>query len=177
MKYSDARAAGLFKDGDIIFLPHLSFRSWKDIKLMFLKMFDMTRVTHAAMIKTFGDRLWIVESVQPYVRIGILSEQLDQGGFWWASLSSPATEEETVAALAEVNKKPYSQIRAVLGKLGFIPKDKVGTGKFVSCAEWVMGKRRISKPLGLEFDCDPTPSALKQYLEEHDIPVRYILKG
>lgn len=170
MKYEDARP--LFQDGDAVILPHNKFRSFYDFKIWLIKFFDTTPYTHVAMIKKFGDRLWVVESVRPFVRIGTLSSMLDQGGFWWINLNHPATEAETEDVLADVNVQQYSQIRAVLGKLGFIKKNKIGTARFVSCAEWFMSERAIS---GMEFNCDPTPSALVHYLADvRDFPMRYI---
>lgn len=122
-------------DGDCVVLSHRELRSFYDLKIWMIRIFGTTTYTHVAMVKVFGGRVWIVESVKPFVRIGTLSSMLDQGGFWWYRLNHPATEAETEAVLADVNKRQYSEIRAVIGRFFRI---KVGTSRFVSCAEWFM---------------------------------------
>ena len=110
MKYSDIR--NQIKSGDVLAWNHRSWRSWYDIKIQMVRILSRSEFIHTGTAWVVGGRVFVIESVIPYVRIIPLSSVLDC--YWipmdledkWSSVED--------YALNFIGKGPYSQTESIL---------------------------------------------------------------
>lgn len=127
MLYSLARSK--IKSGDLLAWSHKSWGSWYDIKIQLVRMFTQSEYAHVGIAWCVGDRVFVLESVTPYVRIYPLSRSKE---FYWIPLNMQWNNKVEEEALSKVGER-YSQIDAV--KAFFSLPIKNNTWE---CAEYVV---------------------------------------
>lgn len=164
MKYSENRHK--FKSGDIIAVSHYKWASWYDLQVQAVRFFTQSEYSHVALIWEIGGRLFVIESVQPLVRIVPLSS-LATEGFFHVPMNKDFSEEELEFALSKVGVAKYSKIEAVKSQLNMV---KSGESKFFFCSEFVKECRKRS---GIELTGRFTPSGIVQSLLEQGYSLNF----
>jgi hypothetical protein len=165
MKYSDVRDS--IKGGDIIALSHESWDSWYDFQIQIVRTATQSEYCHVGLVLEWGGRLFVVESVTPYVRIKPLSQFIDKG-FYWLSVDKPVSEAETEFALSKVAVGEYSRLAAIKGGLGIL---KIGEDNLWQCAEFVIAARMLS---GVDLGNKATPASVVKTLQSQGCSLNYI---
>lgn len=148
MKYSDYRKN--INSGDILVWKHRAgwLSSWYDFKVNLVKFFTKSEYTHVAVAWVVGERVMIIESVVPLIRINPLSNDLP----CFVIPGDGLSEEQLAKALELVGKGEYSMSECMLAFLG----DNDRLNNEWECAEFT------SYILGLE--CVDTPAKVVEYL-------------
>lgn len=148
MKYTNERDN--IRSGDVLAWSHRGVRSWHDLKIWFVRLFQRSEYSHVGIAWVTGDRVFVIEAVQPLVRIFPLSKLLDDGAYW---ITTNAPWEPTTKALAlECVGDKYSQPQAVQAPFEEPPEDRLW-----QCAELVGQVLRVD---GIELGRVYTPSAI-----------------
>lgn len=144
------------KTGDLIALSHYSWASWYDLQVQAVRTFTQSEYSHVALAVVWADRVWIVESVVPLIRLVPLSHFAEEG-FYHVALPE-MQDQELNFALEKVGAKSsrYSKLQAILGQLKAL---NIGEDGFWQCAEFVIACRRLS---GIDLGDKATPSAVVQ---------------
>lgn len=148
MKYQSFR--GTINSGDILAWTHRKVGSWYDLKIMMVRLFQMSEYVHVGVAIVMGGRVWVLEAVSSGVRLVPLSNLLP----CYILSSHKLTDERIEDGLSFVGKKEivYSQLEAIRGFLGINnPRDNN-----IQCAELVNYL--------CDFDCGATPSEIVQHL-------------
>ena len=156
MKYSDARST--IKSGDLLAWSHRGFGTWHDIKIQIVRIATRSEYSHVGVAWVVGGRVFVIEAVQPLVRIYPLSKL---GSFYHIPLGAlwrPETEE---IALAHIGG-PYSQLDAV--KAFFRP---LGKSVVTECAALVLNILRAD---GIDLGDRATPDAVVYQAQLYDHP-------
>jgi hypothetical protein len=108
-KYSEIRSQ--IKSGDLLAFRHEGWKSWHDFKVQLVRMFTRSEYSHVAVAWVVGERVMVVEAVEPCVRIFPLSKL---GSFYWIPLNAPWKKETEEKALSYVghlerDKPPNAQ--------------------------------------------------------------------
>lgn len=151
MNYNEARP--LIQSGDLLAWSHYSWATWYDLQVQAVRIATESEYCHVGLALAFAGRVWVVESVQPTVRLMPLSNLLD-GGAFWLPLNAPMSDAETEFALAKVGKGKYSKLQAIQAQLNAI---EVGADDLWSCAEFLIAARRLS---GVDLGPKATPAAV-----------------
>lgn len=148
MKYVDARPT--IQSGSVLAWTHRSWRTWYDIKIQMVRLFQLSEYCHVGIALVMGGRVWVLEAVTPRVRLVPLSNLLP----CYHLTGSGMSDEQIEAGLAWVGKEDieYSQIEAVRAYFG---KNNRADGH-IQCAEMVNTL--------LALPCKDTPSATVAYL-------------
>lgn len=139
MKYLDRRDQ--IKSGDILGWTHREFKTWYDFKVQMVRMFTRSEYAHVGIAWVYGGRIFVIESVIPYVRIVPLSNLLP---VYVVHVNADLKEER---ALELVGKGVYSQWEAIKAYFG---KNK--DPNLWECAELVQEVSTIN------FNCKAVPS-------------------
>jgi hypothetical protein len=167
MNYEDARKE--LKNGDIIALSHSSWSSWYDIQIQAVRIFTESEYSHVGIVWTFAGRVFIVESVQPVVRITPLSN-LAKDGFYVVPTLVDISDQEMEFLMSKVGIAKYSKWQAILAYLKLL---NIGADDFYECAEFVIVARALS---GLHLGGTATPSAIVQNLLESGRQLTFVKK-
>ena len=147
------RARNLIRSGDLLAWSHTGWRTWRDIKIQFVRIFTRSEYSHVGTAWVMGGRVWVIEAVTPHPRLIPLSNALP---FYWAPLGAPWMPETETRALAiiGVDRNVYSETEAVRGALGTLHP---GEDNLWMCAElaWC-----IAMWDGIELGKNITPSGL-----------------
>lgn len=114
MKYADIRDK--IKSGDVLAWNHRSWASWYDIKIQIVRIATRSEFIHTGTAWVVAGRVFVIESVIPYVRIVPLSSLLDcywipmEVGDKWVAVEDDALE--------FVGRAKYSQLEATLQIFG-----------------------------------------------------------
>lgn len=148
MKYAAARPH--IRSGDVLAWSHRSLRSWHDLKIWFVRLFTRSEYSHVGLAWVVGGRVFVIEAVQPLVRVFQLSKLLDDGAFWipMQATWSASTEEAALACVGDA----YSQAQAIQAAFDVPPADQLW-----ECAELVATVLRLD---GIELGYVYTPSAV-----------------
>jgi hypothetical protein len=160
MKYAEARDQ--IKSGDLLAWSHRSLRSWRDLKIWFVRLFTRSEYSHVGTAWCVGNRVFVIEAVQPVVRIFPLSKLL---GFYWISLQAAWSESAESLALEFVGDA-YSQLQAMQAPFGKPPEDRLW-----ECAELAA---TVSRADGIELGSIYTPSAVVQAALERGGVLTYV---
>lgn len=156
MKYLDYR--NKIKSGDLLAWTYRGWRSWYDFKIQMVRVFTQSEFAHVGVAWEYGDRLFVIESVTPYIRIVPLSNLLPA---YWVSVSAPWSVETERFVLSLVGKAKYSQTEAVKA---FLSNNNLENDAW-QCAELVHALWLKDKvPL---FPLKDTPSAVVAAAMEH----------
>jgi hypothetical protein len=126
MKYEKARHT--LKSGDLLAWSHRGLRSWYDAKIQFVRMVTRSEYSHVGICWVCAGRVWVIEAVEPCVRIYPLSKL---GAFYHTPLVMDWTEAVEEAALEHIGVE-YLQLDAVRAFF-----DKLEAGKVTECAALV----------------------------------------
>ena len=155
MRYAEYRP--LIKSGDVIAHTHRGIRSWYDLKVWLVRLFEQSEYTHVAVAWVVGGRVFLLEAVGSGVRIFPLSLDLPFFHLPWHAL----TDAQLEFALAQAGK-PYSYVDCVEGYLGVKDTEK---------SHWQCSKY-VAQVLGLP--CPQAPSAVVAYLLENGAPLTQV---
>lgn len=163
--YSNVRDR--IKSGDVLALTHKAWGTLYDLQIQIVRFFTQSEYAHVGLIWEVGGRLFVIESVEPLVRIVPLSHFADEG-FYWISMREPIDQAELEFALAKVGVARYSKWQAILA---FLRRLKIGADNLESCTEFLIQCRRLS---GLDMGQVATPTALVEHLLALGRPVRWV---
>ena len=164
MIYADARP--LIKSGDMLAWSHRGWGSWHSIKIQFVRMFTRSEYSHVGTAWVVGDRVFVIEAVQPKVRIYPLSKLLADGAYW-LQMNAPWYAKTLTTAL-EIVGDNYSQIQAMQSPFWVPPEDSLW-----ECAELVA---TIAKCDGIDLGYEYTPSAVVKAAQKIGAPIVLITK-
>jgi len=162
MQYADARPH--IKSGDVLAWSHRGLKSWRDLKIWFVRLFTRSEYSHVGLAWVVGGRVFVVEAVQPMVRIYPLSKLLGGGAYWLPTGAKWMPETEQLAL--ECVGDPYSQRQAMQAPFGVPPLDKLW-----QCAELVGGVLHAD---GIDLGAVYTPSAIVQAALVRGAPLQYL---
>ena len=167
MNYADARAT--LSSGDIIALSHKEWTSWYDIQVQAVRFFTQSEYSHVGIVWMFAGRAFLIESVEPVVRIYPISNLADKG-FYLIPTNVPMSDAELEFLMAQVGIGKYSKWEAILA---FFSELDIGNTEFFECAELAIVARGISN---LDLGGKATPSAVVQHLLETGHSLTFIKK-
>lgn len=167
MNYTDAR--GTLKSGDIIALSHKEWSSWYDLRVQLVRIFTESEYSHVGIVWAFAGRMFIIESVEPVVRIYPISN-LAEKGFYHIPTTIEMTDKELEFLMSKVGVAKYSKWQAILA---YLSKLKIGEDEYYECAELLIVARALS---GLSLGGKATPSAIVQDLLETGHTLTFVKK-
>ena len=163
MKYSHARP--MIRSGDILAWSHRGIRSWHDLKVWFVRLFQRSEYSHVGTAWVVGSRVFVIEAVMPKVRIYPLSKL---GDFYWLSMSAYWRKATETLALSFVGDD-YSQMQAMVSPFITPPNDDRW-----ECAELVATvARQDSIDLGAVY----TPSEVVLAAQKRGALLTYVEGG
>lgn len=168
MNYNDVRTT--FQTGDIVALSHSKWGSWYDIQIQAVRMFTESEYSHIALVWVFAGRVFLIESVEPVVRIIPLSN-LEDKGFYHIPLGKDFSSGELEFLMSKVGIARYSKWQALLA---YFKELKIGADNIFECAELAIAARRLS---GVDLGDTATPSAVVKKLLEAGHALYYIEKA
>jgi hypothetical protein len=161
MKYIEYRSK--IKSGDLLAWSHRSWKTWYDIKIQLVRIFTQSEYSHVGVAWVYQDRVFVIESVTPFVRIVPLSNLLP---CYVISMNLPWSKETENLALGMVGKAGYSQLEAIKAYFG---KNKDPNAW--ECAEFV---QKIYRSENLNLDCKDVPSDLVLAAQKRFGPTVYL---
>ncbi len=171
MQYADMRHK--IKSGDLIALTHKEWDSLHDLQVQVVRIGTRSEYCHICVAWVVLDRVFVIESVTPLVRLLPLSN-LQDSGFYWCPVGAdyPMTEAELRLGLKWVGRGQYSKWDAIQGQLGTLA---VGEDDKFMCAELTLLMRGLS---GLDLagtDHKITPSSEIEQAQMKGYPVFLVL--
>ena len=163
MRYKQVRP--LIKSGDILAWSHRGWKSWYDIKIQFVRLFTQSEYSHVGTAWVIGERVFVIEAVQPKVRIYPLSKL---GEFYWLSMKAKWKDETLEYALSKVGQD-YSQAQAIIAPFDEPPDDDKQ-----QCAELTA---RIAKKDGIDLGTFYTPSSIVRMAQLNGAELRLVQEG
>lgn len=167
MKHEDVRSK--IKSGDLIALTHKEWCSLYDLQIQAVRTFTQSEYAHVCVAWCVADRVFVIESVQPKVRIMPLSNMKDVG-YYWIPTNHEMTAEELEFGLGKVGVDDYSTLQAIGGQLNTL---RIGEDDNWQCSELTIAMRKLS---GLDLGNKATPAAVVQKALEHNLTLNYITK-
>jgi hypothetical protein len=152
MKYSDVRAK--ISSGDLLAWSHNEIRLptlIHDLQVKAVRLAGLTEFTHVGLALPFGGRVWLLESVEPLVRMVPLSNVIGDG-FYWLPLNKAMSDAELEWALSKVATAEYSKWEGIRAQLGISP-----ASEDMECAKYAAMSRILS---GVDIGNRYTPSAV-----------------
>jgi len=120
-QYKDIRSQ--IKSGDLLGWSHRELKNWHDLKIWFVRLFTRSEYSHVGLAWVVGGRVFVIEAVQPMVRVYPLSKLLENGCYL-IQLDANWTEEVEELALECVGDV-YSQKQAMVAPFKVPPLDKL----------------------------------------------------
>lgn len=166
MKYEQVRPQ--IRSGDVLAWSHYEWATWYDLQVQAVRIGTQSDYCHVGLAWVAGGRVWVIESVEPVVRLVPLSNLIGKG-FYWLPLNAPMSDVELEFALAKVGNGRYSKLQAVQAQLGVL---EVGKDDLWECAELVIAGRRLS---GVDLGPKATPAAVVIAAQrKYSAPVNFI---
>lgn len=160
MNYADARP--MIRSGDILAWSHRGIRSWHDLKVWFVRLFQRSEYSHVGTAWVVGNRVFVIEAVMPKVRIYPLSKL---GDFYWLQMGAYWRKATEALALSCVGDD-YSQLQAIVAPFLTPPEDDRW-----ECAELVATvARQDSIDLGAVY----TPSEVVLAAQKRGAPLTLV---
>lgn len=160
MNYNDARSH--IRSGDLLAWSHRECRSFYDLKIQVVRLFEKSEYSHVGVAWVVGGRVFVLEAVMPKIRIYPLSKA---GDFFWLPMNAPWTVAAEEFALGEVGAL-YSQWQAVLAFFGKVKRDQ-----FWYCDEYA---RAILSANGVELENELMPSGLVRAAQKRGSPLYFV---
>ncbi len=148
MLYSEIRPK--IRSGDLLAWSHVGWDSWHDVKIQAVRAFTQSEYSHVATAWVIGDRVFVIEAVQPLVRIFPLSSLLEDGCYW-VPMGAPWLPQTEALALSKVGER-YSQREAVQAFFELPTENSLW-----QCAELT---RRIAASDGIDLGNRAVPTAI-----------------
>ncbi len=162
-KYNQVRSE--IRSGDLLAWSHLGWRSWYDFKIQIVRFFTRSEYCHVGIAWVVGGRVFVLEAVQPKVRIFPLSKLKP---FYWLPLKTEWSKASEEFALARVGEK-YSELQAVKA---FFDALKPGEDAEWQCAEYV---NAVLRQEGIDLADKATPSNIVLAIQESKhVPMYYV---
>ncbi len=155
------------KSGDMIAFTHKEWDSLYDLQVQTVRFFTQSEWSHVALVWRVSGRVFLIESVQPFIRIVPLS-QFAEKGFAHIPLKTAMSNKELEFALSQVATGKYSKWQAIKA---FFKALKIGIDSIWSCAEFIISCRKLS---GLDLGTEATPSAVVQNALEKGFELVYV---
>lgn len=165
MNYDTVRPQ--IKSGDLIALSHYKWASWYDLQIQIVRFGTQSEYSHVGMAWVIGERVFMIESVEPVVRMVPLSLMVADG-FYWLPMEADIGAGELAFALSKIGSARYSKIEAVLAQFRRLA---IGADDLWECAEFVIACRRLS---GVDLGDKGTPSAVVRAAQDRGAPVYFI---
>jgi hypothetical protein len=153
------------KSGDILAWSHKGWGSWRDFKIQMVRFFTQSEYSHVGIAWVVGGRVFVLEAVQPLVRIYPLSRT---GDFYWIPMQLNWSEEVEEEALANVGDK-YSQWEAIVAFFT-VP----GINNKWECAEYVA---HIVTKAGVDLGDKLTPTCIVENALKLVSKLYYVTSG
>lgn len=163
MHYNDYR--GNIKSGDLLAWSHRPWGSLYDFKIQMVRVFTRSEYSHVGVAWVIAGRVFVIEAVEPKVRIYPLSKL---GDFYHTSMNAPWRPETEEAAIGYVGRD-YSQLDAV--RAFFEP---LGDNVVSECAALVL---QVYKHDGIDLGNRATPDAVVKAAQMRGNPTFYITNG
>lgn len=168
MNYAEIR--GSIKSGDLILLSHEDWASLYDLQIQIVRLATQSEYSHVCVAWVFAGRVFVIEAVEPKIRIMPLSNMLDIGVYLIQTPDKPMLNDELEYAMSKVGIEVYSKLQAIEGQLDML---KIGADKFWQCSELVISMRKLS---GLDLGDKATPAAVAQKALELGYQLKFITK-
>lgn len=153
------------KSGDLLAWSHRRWGSLYDFKIQMVRMFTRSEYSHVGVAWVVAGRVFVIEAVEPKVRIYPLSKL---GDFYHTRMNAPWRPETEEAAIGFVGHK-YSQLHAV--EAFFEP---LADGDVSECAALVL---QVYKQDGIDLGSRATPDAVVRAAQMRGNPTFYITNG
>lgn len=127
MKYAEAR--NTLRSGDLLAWSHRKWNTFHDIKIQAVRFFTQSEYSHVGMCWLSGGRVWVIEAVEPCVRIYPLSKL---GTFYLTPLHAEWSASTEESALEHIGVR-YSQLDAI--RAFFEPMER---GRVTECVALVL---------------------------------------
>lgn len=163
MKYADIRDT--IKSGDLLAWTHKKWNSWYDIKIQLVRMFTRSEYSHVGIAWVVAGRVFVVESVTPYIRIVPLSNLLP---CYLVHMDCDWKNETEEFALSLVGKGKYSQLEAIMAALDLPTPYENGEWE---CAKFCLA---IYDMEGQKLGVNATPSSVVEAAQRAGKIVKYI---
>lgn len=167
MQYDEAR--GRFETGDIIALSHGQWASLYDLQIQAVRVATESEYSHIAIVWAFAGRVFLIESVEPVVRIFPLSNLQDEG-FYHIPIGIDFTNQELEFLMSKVGVTPYSKWEGILA---YFKKAHLDSTEVEECAKLAIQARKLS---GVDLGDKATPSAVVNTLLKAGHAIYYIEK-
>lgn len=165
MKYSEIKEK--IRSGDLIALSHKDWGSLYDLQVQAVRIFTESEYSHVALAVVIGDTPFLVEAVEPKIRLMPIANMLEDG-FYWIPTTHIMTDKELDFGMSKVGKDRYSKIEAIGGDLGLLD---IGEDNYWQCAEFVIAMRKIS---GLDLGDHATPASVVQKALELGMSLQFV---
>jgi hypothetical protein len=160
MKYNEVRPN--IHSGDVLAWSHKTWGSFYDLQVQAIRIFTRSEYNHIGIAWVVGDRVFVIEAVEPEVRIYPLSVQTP---FYWVPCGAAYWDKPTQEyALSKIGEK-YSKIEAIKGFFDILT---VGKDAKWQCAELVNSVLKESRMLSITTKS--TPAALIESLMNMGFP-------
>jgi hypothetical protein len=146
MHFSEIKST--IKTGDVLAFSHGSWRTWREIKALWVRIFTRSEYSHVATAIVKDSEVFVIEAVIPAVRISRLS---DLSSFYHIPMDAPWTT-ETTDYIMNIVGEDYSQLEAMESYFE-VPK----LDKKWQCAELV---RAIYLKMGIDLGTKVTPAGI-----------------
>lgn len=150
------------KSGDLLCWSHRGWGSWYDFKIQMVRLFTRSEYSHVGVAWQVGGRWFVIEAVEPRVRIYPLSKL---GSFYHIPMKLNWTEDVEEKALSYVGAE-YFQLKAI--KAFFKPWRK---GDVSECAALAL---QIYADAGKDMGDRATPDAITLQAQLYGHPTHYI---
>jgi len=117
--------------GDLLAWSHRGWSTWYDVQLQMVRAFTRSDWCHVGIALRMRGRVWVLEAVQPLVRVHPLSALLPCAWLGLARLAPAWTQELEQRAVDTVGQ-PYSKLQCAAAFLGRLSN---GTDGRWQCAE------------------------------------------
>lgn len=162
LKYITYRQS--IKSGDLLAWSHRGWSSWHDFKIQFVRFFTQSEYSHVGLAIWLGGRLFVLEAVEPMVRIYPLGKL---GDFYHTPLEMNWTSEIEEYACNHIGED-YKQLHAILAYFKELEKGDVS-----ECAALV---KDIAMHAGIYLGDRDTPTSVLKAAQLLGHPT-YIIKN
>lgn len=161
-RYSEYR--NQIRSGDLLAWSHRPWGSIYDFKIQMVRVFTRSEYSHVAVAWVVGGRVFVIEAVEPLVRIYPLSKL---GSFYTVPMSASWKPETEEAALNFVGS-PYSEKVAMKAFFQKLPE-----GTVAECAALVL---EVYKREGVKLGDRATPDSIVREALSLGRPL-YLIQG
>ena len=149
------------RSGDLLSWSHDRWDSWYDFKVQMVRMATQSEYCHVGIAWVTAGRVFVLEAVQPRIRIFPLSSLRP---FYWLPMGITWTPELEEFAMVRVGD-PYSEWQAMAAFFNHLAS---GADRVWQCAEYV---DQILKTAGINLACKPVPTDIVRAAQRLGAPL------